>query len=493
MDDLFFTNDNRSSKNGSGPNRKPNEPKFEMQPSDDDYFDLFSNNNSSNKKFKVTLPSDESVFSSNSADSYDISSGRSNIDRTPKGKPLGTPRPSQDDLSFHDSFDRTPKGARKAPSSSPAAKKATSSHPATSGRVSPSHSSSASSHKKKPQYKTPPPSRKMTSGNKSGPKRKPTHSKGKTAAIAVISVFLIAFVALFAYGYSILGKISYDDQLIKENQYIDNSQLASDSKVKNILFIGSDARNEIDGMRSDTMMLFSIDTANKKIKLTSFLRDSYVCIPSTMKYKKLNAACSSGGAQLVIDTIEYNFKTEIDNYVLVDFEAFTKFINLLGGLDVPDVTAAEAKYLKEVVKVPKVKEGDNHFTGGATLWYCRIRYLDDDFHRTQRQRKVISAIIDTVAHTNPAKLVSIVSEIMPMIKTDISRNELLTLALGAITRYMHYDILQHQVPAKGTWSNASIYGVGAVLKMDLDKNAQLLEDFIYSEYKEEETTKKSKK
>lgn len=225
------------------------------------------------------------------------------------------------------------------------------------------------------------------------------------------------------------------------------------------------------------MILFSIDTKNHKIKLTSFLRDSYVYIPSKGYNTKLNAAYNYGGAQLLLDTIEYNFAIKVDEYVKVDYEAFIDLVDLLGGITIHDVTAAEAKYMREQVNSKKFKEGTNHIGGRAAMWYCRIRYLDNDFRRTERQRKVLSAIIDKATKTNPFKLVEIVEEILPNISTNIDRNSLLSLGMGALI-YMHYDIQQQQVPADGTWSNAMINGQ-AVLKMDFDKNKSIIKEFIY--------------
>lgn len=511
MNDDYFSKNNRSSnRNNSSSHRS--EPAYEADLSQEEIDSLFSqrdvfskNENPQNGKFKVTLPDEETR----------ITHPVPNQSRVPKGKPVGqTPYSSSvyssKGTSNNDSSNFTPQ-----PKSYYEANNISSSSSGVS-KNSPIYSQNPTQNvNRSVKGKTPVGGTDITSKSKptfssdfpvkrtadsvrrenqkktAQPKKKKSSGK-KKAAVAILCVFLVLFASLFAYGYSILGKISYDESTVKENQYIDESLLATSADVKNILFIGSDARNEIAGMRSDTMILFSIDTANKKIKLTSFLRDSYVCIPSTGRYRKLNASCSSGGAQLVIDTIEYNFKTKIDNYVLVDFEAFTKFIDLMGGLDVPDVTAAEAKYLRNTVKITYAKEGTNHFSGAATLWYCRIRYLDDDFHRTQRQRKVISAIISQVSKTSPAALMNIVEEILPMITTDIPRNQLISFGMGALTKYMRYDILQHQIPASGTWSDATVYGEGSVLKMDIDKNAELLKDFLYSKYTEEEETTKEK-
>ena len=313
-------------------------------------------------------------------------------------------------------------------------------------------------------------------------------SPGKVAGI-IIAVIVLLIGGLFAYGYYVLGKISYDTKLVDENKYISENKLATSGDVRNILFIGSDARGDVSGQRSDTMMLFSIDKKHKKLKLTSFLRDSYVYIPSSGYYNKLNASFSFGGVQLAIDTLEYNFKVKIDDYILVDFDAFVKFIDLMGGLTVEGVTKEEAKYLRDVVKI-KAKAGTNHWNGWHTLWYCRIRYLDDDFNRTARQRKVISAIIKNVTKTNPVKLMKIMEEVLPMIQTNISRNELVSLAVGAMASYLRYDVLQHRIPATGTWSNKSVSGVGDVLYMDLDENAKLLKNFVYKADKEETSSEK---
>ncbi|MBQ4207298.1 MAG: LCP family protein, partial [Clostridia bacterium] len=219
-------------------------------------------------------------------------------------------------------------------------------------------------------------------------RRKKKKGAGRKVLAAVLIVLVFALVALFAYGYHILGKVGYDKDYSHENAYVEASALASSPRVRNILCIGSDARGDVEGNRSDTMVLVSVDNVHHKLKMTSFLRDSFVYIPAKGFNAKLNAAFAWGGAKMLVDTIEYNFKVRIDDYVIIDFEGFKKLIDLMGGLDVDGVTAAEAKYMRDVVKIVYCKEGKNHFTGAASLWYCRIRKLDDDFHRTERQRKV---------------------------------------------------------------------------------------------------------
>ncbi len=326
-----------------------------------------------------------------------------------------------------------------------------------------------------PQGRPVPPQQRNPKGGR--PVKKNRTSNKVKVTLGVIGVFVVLVLGVFLYGYSALGGLSYDDS-IGENIYLKDSTLLSSEDVRNILFIGSDARDGLDGQRSDSMILFSIDKKNKAIKLTSFLRDSYVYIPSKGYNSKLNAAFNYGGAQLLMDTIEWNFGVNIDDYVMVDYEAFIELVNLLGGITIHDVTEKEAKYMRDEVNRPKFKEGTNKNVDGRTaMWYARIRYLDNDFARTQRQRKVLTAIISKATKTNPFKLVDVVKQVLPNISTSINRNDLLSLGIGAFA-YMRYDILQQQIPAEKTWWDERVYGQD-VIKLNFESNKEILKEFIY--------------
>lgn len=335
---------------------------------------------------------------------------------------------------------------------------------------------------------------------KNGAKKK--KSGGKIALI-IILVVLIALGGItgagLGYAKSLTKKVNYSP--LKENEYISSSELKHDDAVRNILLIGVDAREGEDAekTRSDTMMLLSIDTNNKQLKLTSFLRDTYIEIPG-YKWKKLNAAQSRGGTQLLVDTLEYNYKIDIDNYMLVNFDMFITIIDSLGGIDV-EVTEKEAKYINskdhmtsvEASAFPEdIQSGPSvHLTGAQALWYSRIRYLDSDFMRTQRQRKVITAIVNK-AKSNPADVVGMLDDIMPMIKTDLSSDELMSLGMSA-PKYISYTIAQQQIPANNTYKSEKKNGE-SVLTINLDKNREILSDFIYNkvDVTPETTTAKSK-
>ena len=466
MDDIYFSDKKKRSSESDKNSRRYSPNEF----TDTDYFD-----ESFSLDFKRTGSSqafsDKDRFIVHLPDEDSISEGPA--DRTPKGRPVSSSGgQSQDEV------------VRRVPSSSHGRSSDTAHSAVSHTRPAPPAPQRSRTPQgarvNQPQHQKP--VRMSREGShRSAPPPKPPVSKRKVIALSFLGVFMALFIGLLGYGISALQGLNYDDTIVP-NAYVDESTLASSDDVINILFIGSDARSEVEGQRSDTMMLFSIDKLNKKLKLTSFLRDSYVYIPSKKYSTKLNAAFSYGGTQLVMDTLEYNFGVKIDHYIMVDFKAFRQLVNLLGGITVEGVTKAEAKYMREEVKIKNIKEGTNKMNGKAALWYCRIRYVDNDFRRTERQRKVIGAIVNKALKTNPFKLMSIVKEVLPNISTDINSSELIGLAAGAALRYIHYDIEQQQIPAEDTWTDARISGQ-LVLKMDLEKNKEILKSFLYDKNK----------
>ena len=163
---------------------------------------------------------------------------------------------------------------------------------------------------------------------------------------------------------------------------------------------------------------------------------------------------------------------------MVDFNAFRQLVNLLGGITVDGVTEKEAKYMREAVKIPSVKAGTNKLNGKTALWYCRIRYIDNDFRRTERQRKVISAIIKKATKTDIITLIGICKKVLPNVSTDIPSSELMTLAVNAALRYLWYDIDQQQIPADGEWADRWV-GSQQVVALDFEANKKILKEFIY--------------
>ena len=143
----------------------------------------------------------------------------------------------------------------------------------------------------------------------------------------------------------------------------------NDDKVTNILLIGTDKGDDGLSSRSDTTMLVSIDNRTKSLRLVSFLRDMYLEIPTLEGKHKFNAAYANGGAALTMQTLENNFRIQIDKYVEIDFENFEQVIDKMGGIDI-DMSAKSAAYENEVMG-SNMHEGVNHLDGRLALYYAR--------------------------------------------------------------------------------------------------------------------------
>lgn len=307
--------------------------------------------------------------------------------------------------------------------------------------------------------------------------------------LALTAILLAFLIAGGMYLYHLVGKIDFNEDGAVSNPYIEESTLAQDGRVTNILFIGVDARGEESKSRSDTMLMLSIDGNNKRLKLTSFLRDTWVDYPDGTE-GRLNGASFEKGPQYTIDMIEYTYRVRCDYYAMVDFEMFREIVDKLGGIDV-ELTEKEAAYMgsgKAYAPHPpiQVSPGVSHLDGNAALWYSRIRYLDDDYHRTERQRKVVSAIIAKAKTLKPAQLIDLAKAILPDVETNMGQGQIIKFGINALG-CMKASVLQQQIPAKDTFKNRTIRG-NAVLVPDLDANRQILKDFLYGTDPAEDST-----
>ncbi len=288
--------------------------------------------------------------------------------------------------------------------------------------------------------------------------------------ISVLLVITLSFAALISYVTA-----DYKSSDFTENAYVSEENLLYSENVYNILLMGIDNLETESSSRSDAMILLSLDTKNHCIKLTSFLRDSYVYIPE-IGNMKLNAACVYGGPQLVCDTIEYNFGIKIDDYAKVGYDMFIKIIDAVGGISIPEIDETEARVLREAGF--DINPGtDVHADGNLALIYCRIRKGQDDFYRTQRQREVVSLVLKKLALANPLTLITTAREIAETIECSIEKKDIPALAVKSVS-CLFSDITQLTIPADGTWYNDT-KNYQAVLVLDLEANKERLNDFIY--------------
>lgn len=303
--------------------------------------------------------------------------------------------------------------------------------------------------------------------------------------VAVIAILAAVAIIITSTANGIINKLDFDKE-DNSNSYVNPNTLQSMPDVYNVLLLGVDKLNEGEETpRSDTMMLISMDKVNKKIKMTSFMRDIYLYIPGYEK-DKMNAACKLGGPQLVMDTIEYHFGVEINAYVMVDFDSFVSIIDRLDGVDI-EVTEAEAAYIKKHTS-PDIHPGMNTLNGDLALVYSRIRYLDSDFQRTNRQRKMIEALMTKVNASSIFKLVDVASEFAPEVKTNLTKDDIGFLARNAMS-YVGYETEQLRIPTDTGYQDIELpYPIGQALDVNLEEAKALVQNFIYPTKNAESTS-----
>lgn len=263
------------------------------------------------------------------------------------------------------------------------------------------------------------------------------------------------------------------------NQAYVQANVSHSDETKNIMLVGYDV-DENGISRSDSMIILSLDHEHKKIKMTSLMRDMYLQIPQNGKHK-LNASYVYGGADLLLDTVYANFGLEIDNYVCVDYTAFAEIVDYIGGVDI-DIDETEIEQFNKYVngKENQINEaGMHHLNGQQALSYCRIRKVGTDTARTARQRKVLDEIMEKCRKMSLFELENMIEVIAPEITTNFTQGEMLEIAMEGMS-CNDYDTLHMRIPVDGTWEGIYI-GSTWYMQIDLEQNAQFLNDFIYGD------------
>jgi LCP family protein required for cell wall assembly len=268
----------------------------------------------------------------------------------------------------------------------------------------------------------------------------------------------------------------------------------SSKRVVNILLCGVDSKDgSASGARSDAMIIVSANNQTKTITLVSLLRDSYsyMNISGEDRYRKINAVYNWGGPGTLVETIENNYKIEIDGYASVDFKSFPKLIDSLGGVTV-DVQQYEAQYINNhrrgfIAYNPNrmfPHGNDVKLQGQEALIYSRIRKCDadSDLSRTRRQRSVITALIESAKDATTGQLNNAMDVVFPHIRTSFTKSELLTLGAKAISQgWSDYNIVQLTSPdvsANGTGKSTNINSE-FVWVVDYARAAQILQKALY--------------
>lgn len=362
--------------------------------------------------------------------------------------------------------------------------------------------------------------------------------KGGRAAVVALGIVVLLAVTAFLYVNGKLDLLRYNDGSVsemgeigaEEDQDLDGTGLThteadmavpegspfADEDVLNILLVGTDERteavndadafthlNQLDGTedttefsddaRADSMILVSMDIKDHIIRLVSIERgtgvpilldgyeDQYDWITHTFRY---------GGPKLTMKTVEECYNIEVDHFVRVNFNSFVQIVNAVGGVDI-DITEMEAKALNwevpsnSMLIVNHVDPGLNHFDGYTALQYARLRKIDNDWKRVERQRTVIEAVLDQVKNASVMELDNLLNTVLPLIQTNFTKTEIAAL-LVQLPGFLGCDVQQMSLPLQGTYGVRT--GMDNRLMYDPDwvVNIKALQDFLYNDKTAEE-------
>lgn len=258
----------------------------------------------------------------------------------------------------------------------------------------------------------------------------------------------------------------------------------------NVLLLGEEAIGSGTSRgRTDLIMIATMNTKTKELKLTSLMRDMLVRIPGYQE-NKLNAAYQRGGVPLLYETIALNFDIKLDGCMLVNFDNFEKIIDRLGGLEIT-LTAAESRYLNRTNYISKPQyrttvEGTQILNGNQVLGYSRIRYRTsitgyrDDYGRTDRHRIILNEIFEKYKTSSNMELFSIMYSLLPMISTDICGDTFKHM-LNTFLEMGTMEVQQLRIPVDGKFrDNVSVRGMD-VLIPDYNENIRILHEFIFGD------------
>ena len=357
--------------------------------------------------------------------------------------------------------------------------------------------------------------------------------KGGRIALIVVGILVVLAAVAGLYVNGKLDLLRYNDGSVsevgdigaEEDQDLDGTGLVhsddemempegspfSDDNVLNILLVGTDERteavndadafthlNQLDGTedttefsddaRADSMILVSLDIKDHVIRLVSIERGTGVPIlldGYEGQYDWITHTFRYGGAKLTMKTIEDCFNVQVDHYVRVNFNSFVQIVDAVGGVDL-DITEMEAKALNwevpsnSMLIVNHVDPGLNHFDGYTALQYARLRKIDNDWKRVERQRTVIKAVLNQVQNASVVELDNLLNTVLPLIQTNFTKSEIAAL-LVQLPGFLGCDVQQMSMPLQGTYGTRT--GMDNRLMYDPDwvVNIKALQDFLYND------------
>ncbi|WP_256637943.1 LCP family protein [Turicibacter bilis] len=288
-------------------------------------------------------------------------------------------------------------------------------------------------------------------------------SKKKVLGI-VISLMIIVFILVIGGGIfaanHFYSKVETTESLKPAEVGVIEElvQKEEESNIVNIAVLGIDRDGDGSNGRSDAIKVISLDMNNKKVKMTSFQRDTLIYIPEPENdFDKLNHAYWYGKAPLTLKTLNYNFDLDITRYVAFNFDAIEHIIDTIDGIEL-DVHENELKVTNDYIQhlnslsdtdqdAPYLTKGGlQKLSGRQAMAYMRNRYVGDDFDRMNRQNKVMEAMIDKVMNQSYTELLGLLDACLPYVETNLTMNEMISFGTKVLTFDLK-NIEQTQIPA----------------------------------------------
>lgn len=283
-------------------------------------------------------------------------------------------------------------------------------------------------------------------------------------------------------------EIDAELMVIQKNmeRYASEEPITTDGNVYNVLLVGVDTtKNNYIG-NSDSMILISVNYNLHKISMISLMRDTHVHIPG-VGYRKLNAAYPNGGGPLLIETVEENYKIDIDRYVTVDFGNMISIIDEIGTIEIT-FTEKEAenanKSIKQQCRILGLKykdyklpgEGTYQCNGMQAVAYARIRKVGNaDYQRTARQREVLMKLLERIKAMDLEKIDKLATRLLPMLTHNVPESEFWGL-LAKVPTLLNYNIIQDRIPYDGMY-----YSMNGNLVPEWESTVAKLKETLYGE------------
>ncbi|MDE7311098.1 MAG: LCP family protein [Eubacterium sp.] len=315
--------------------------------------------------------------------------------------------------------------------------------------------------------------------------------------IFTIEILLLLVVLAGLFVWSKYQKLDRQPDMIGTQDIINEDMDQSVQEVlkgyTNIALFGLDNRSNgsFDAGNSDVIMIASINNDTKEVRLVSVFRDTFLNVSGDGSYnfRKANYAYNKGGAEEAVRMLNRNLDLDIQDYVVVDFQAVTEAIDLLGGVEV-EIDAAEAKwmdfYINETSQVTGHESQSISQPGTYTLdgvqatSYCRIRYTaGDDFKRAQRQREVISKMVAKAKQADLLTINKIIDSVLDDISTNFTAGEMVSLA----SQLMNYELADTTgFPFRLTTANLGGSKGSVVIPCDLVTNVTDLHKYLFNDF-----------